>query len=58
MLRENSADYHFQPIFSAHTGRVAAYEALMRGENAASEFAADRDEAGAQSWTSCTRLSG
>jgi len=30
MLRENSADYHFQPIFSAHTGRVAAYEALMR----------------------------
>lgn len=30
MLRESSADYHFQPIFSAHTGRVAAYEALMR----------------------------
>ena len=30
MLRENSADYHFQPIFSAHTGRVEAYEALMR----------------------------
>ena len=30
MLRENSAGYHFQPIFSAHTGRVAAYEALMR----------------------------
>ena len=30
MLRESSASYHFQPIFSAHTGRVAAYEALMR----------------------------
>ena len=30
MLRENSAGYHFQPIFSAHTGRVEAYEALMR----------------------------
>ena len=30
MLRENSAGYHFQPIFSAHTGKVAAYEALMR----------------------------
>ena len=32
MLRENSAGYHFQPIFSAHTGRVEAYEALMRVE--------------------------
>ena len=30
MLRESSAGYHFQPIFSAHTGRVEAYEALMR----------------------------
>ena len=30
MLRESSADYHFQPIFSAHTGRVEAYEALLR----------------------------
>ena len=29
MLRESSAGYHFQPIFSAYTGRVAAYEALM-----------------------------
>ena len=30
MLRESSAGYHFQPIFSAHTGRVEAYEALLR----------------------------
>ena len=32
MLRESSANYHFQPIFSAHTGMVEAYEALMRVE--------------------------
>ncbi len=32
MVRESSVNYHFQPIFSAHTGMVAAYEALMRIE--------------------------
>ena len=30
MLRDQAVSYHFQPIFSAHTGRVEAYEALMR----------------------------
>ena len=30
MLRNDSVNYHFQPIFSALTGQVAAYEALMR----------------------------
>ena len=30
LLREELVSYHFQPIFSARTGRVAAYEALMR----------------------------
>ena len=30
MLREGLASYHFQPIFSARTGQVVAYEALMR----------------------------
>ena len=30
MLREELVTYYFQPIFSAHSGRVAAYEALMR----------------------------
>ncbi len=30
MLRDSSVNYHFQPIFSALNGRVAAYEALMR----------------------------
>ncbi len=32
VLRESSVNYHFQPIFSAHTGMVEAYEALMRIE--------------------------
>lgn len=32
VLREGSVNYHFQPIFSAHTGMVQAYEALMRIE--------------------------
>ena len=30
LLREELVTYYFQPIFSAHSGRVAAYEALMR----------------------------
>ena len=30
MLREELVAYYFQPIFSAHTGQVVAYEALMR----------------------------
>ena len=30
LLREELVSYHFQPIYSAHTGRIAAYEALMR----------------------------
>ena len=30
LLREKLVTYYFQPIFSAHSGRVAAYEALMR----------------------------
>ena len=30
LLREELVSYHFQPICSARTGRVAAYEALMR----------------------------
>lgn len=30
LLREELVTYYFQPIFSAHNGRVAAYEALMR----------------------------
>ena len=30
LLREELVSYHFQPIFSARTGRVTAYEALMR----------------------------
>ena len=30
MLRQEAVDYYFQPIFSARSGRVVAYEALMR----------------------------
>ncbi|MBU5435596.1 GGDEF and EAL domain-containing protein [Pseudoflavonifractor sp. MSJ-37] len=30
MLEEEALTYHFQPIFTAADGRVAAYEALMR----------------------------
>ena len=30
LLREEQVYYYFQPIFSAQTGRVVAYEALMR----------------------------
>ena len=30
LLQEESVSYHFQPIYSARSGRVAAYEALMR----------------------------
>lgn len=30
LIRERKVDYHFQPIASAHDGRVVAYEALMR----------------------------
>ena len=30
LIREQKVDYHFQPIVSARTGRVVAYEALMR----------------------------
>lgn len=30
LLREELVTYHFQPICSARTGRIAAYEALMR----------------------------
>lgn len=30
LLQEELVSYHFQPIYSARTGRVAAYEALMR----------------------------
>ena len=30
LIRERRVDYHFQPIFSARDGHVAAYEALMR----------------------------
>lgn len=30
LLREELVSYHFQPIYSARSGRVAAYEALMR----------------------------
>ena len=30
MLRQGAVDYYFQPIFSARSGRVVAYEALMR----------------------------
>ena len=30
MLKEELVHYYFQPIFSAQTGRVVAYEALMR----------------------------
>ena len=30
LLREERVHYYFQPIFSAQTGRVVAYEALMR----------------------------
>jgi EAL domain-containing protein (putative c-di-GMP-specific phosphodiesterase class I) len=30
MVREEAVNYHFQPIFSAKTGKVYAYEALMR----------------------------
>ena len=30
LLQEELVSYHFQPIYSARSGRVAAYEALMR----------------------------
>ena len=30
MLRQEAVEYYFQPIFSARSGRVVAYEALMR----------------------------
>lgn len=30
LLQQNLFTYHFQPIVSAHTGRIYAYEALMR----------------------------
>ena len=30
LLREELVTYHFQPIYSARSGRIAAYEALMR----------------------------
>ena len=30
MLRQGAVEYYFQPIFSARSGRVVAYEALMR----------------------------
>ncbi len=30
LLEQESVQYHFQPIFSAHTGETVAYEALMR----------------------------
>ena len=30
LLQEELVPYHFQPIYSARSGRVAAYEALMR----------------------------
>ena len=30
MLQNQAVDYHFQPIFSARSGQVVAYEALMR----------------------------
>ena len=32
MLRDQAVSYHFQPIFSARSGRAIAYEALMRPE--------------------------
>lgn len=32
MLKDQAVNYHFQPIFSARSGRVIAYEALMRPE--------------------------
>ena len=30
LLQEELVSYHFQPIYSARSGRIAAYEALMR----------------------------
>ena len=30
LLQEELVSYHFQPIYSARSGRVAAYEALMQ----------------------------
>ena len=32
MLRNKAVSYHFQPIFSARSGKAIAYEALMRPE--------------------------
>ena len=32
LLGENRFVYHFQPIVSAHTGEIVAYEALMRSD--------------------------
>ena len=32
MLRQEAVEYYFQPIFSARSGRVVAYEALMRAQ--------------------------
>ena len=32
MLRDKAVSYHFQPIFSARSGKPIAYEALMRPE--------------------------
>ena len=32
LVRERQVDYYFQPIFSARSGRVVAYEALMRSD--------------------------
>lgn len=33
IMNENQLTYHYQPIVDAHTGKIIAYEALMRSEH-------------------------